>query len=302
MVTTLVKKHRVDKVERRNTSFPMRNLITQKRGSLAFTLIELLVVIAIIAILASLLLPALAKAKRQAGGSMCMNNQKQVTLLMRFIAEDTGQFPVNWVNQQLGVASHLDQTNPNMPGYQFWQDPNGSGVSPGVGLFQLVSWMDILMSNGVANTKMFRCGLVPKEPPPTSAGAPLPNSGDWPHYGYSRFIGGYGAGYPGGNSAPAFSETAQRPDYTIMIADYYMMWAPYMNHTDWYAQGANPALSASRAARIFRHQNRSQVGFADGRVDFVDRTDTNYWGVAGNVADQTRAFNSRWNPRVAGPP
>lgn len=266
-----------------------------RRVAKGFTLIELLVVIAIIAILASLLLPALAKAKTQAAATTCMNNGKQMTLLLRFYSEDRGRFPENWVNQQLGVASHLDQTNPEMPGYQFWQDPNGGGVSPGVGLFQLVSWMDILMSNGVANTKMFRCALVPKTP------TGLPSGGDWPHYGYSRYIGGTAAGYPGGLGSPAFAETAVRPDYTIMTADYYMMWAPYMNHTDWYSQGAGPANTPQRTVRIFRHQNRSQVGFADGRVDFVDRGDTNFWGDPAIPGDVARAFAARWNPRTAAP-
>jgi len=87
-------------------------IMERNQRKAAFTLIELLVVIAIIAILASLLLPALAGAKAQGKDIACINNLRQLGLGIRLWAGDQGDhYPWNVLVSDGGAEGSADWTD-----------------------------------------------------------------------------------------------------------------------------------------------------------------------------------------------
>jgi prepilin-type N-terminal cleavage/methylation domain-containing protein/prepilin-type processing-associated H-X9-DG protein len=127
-----------------------------RTGWVGFTLLELLVVIAILGLLASLLLPAVAKAQARGRGAICLGNLRQWGLATHLYATDhddylppdgtpnPGVTSTNWgwyiqLPQQLGMPRYHDQpwrTNAAVdPGVSVWLCPANRRRSNGRNLF-----------------------------------------------------------------------------------------------------------------------------------------------------------------------
>lgn len=248
----------------RVSSFCPYSSIDAINGKRNFTLIELLVVIAIIAILASMLLPSLNKARNKAQYAKCSSNLRQMGQFENYYISDNDDF----------IAAPYDDKNlavryNNVPVNGRWYTFFGA-YSPG--FFERVN-------NGVKELSNPICPMSPQE-----IGTPAFCSGA-PYNLKSSLNGGYWR--PGGNDAYGYGYRSSGPDidlkkmsrvkkasHKISLADGY--YVCYSNTKD--AWNAAPLTSGSPLAWT-RHTGGGQYAvnamFLDGHVAMVGRQ--NYW-------------------------